>query len=880
MTDNLLADFLIASTMLSGSYHSQVSAYRKFTQDNANYLRANSNWCLQLAIIEPFDSPVAKEARQCALDSSCCCLVPAHEDTSYAATYEMRFSEHKKSVGAMAFDPVRGYLISSDGEEIIRWDAGSGAINSRFRFPKQEAVARNAFYKSDRVKVVFSEKAQFMVAGNMLADLDSGKEITNFISQRNYEEEYSAPSAIADSSLFAVCTNKKHIFNEAGSGHTVTIIAGTTGKVVCDLPHTGVITNAMFSPDSNMIVTSQLSPGYDQGEAKGNDRLIVWDVKTVAIIQEFNFGAYAHSSFSPDGKLLIAVNNNHINCWETGNWSLLFNIWESAENKKGVLYVDETHILTWGDLSVTLWDTPTQHIAGRITFDNSRKLIYSVVLTHNRTKLVIGFGNGLIEMWSLDEMRNLKSAKEFVHSNDLIKVATRLLFAPDGKHIGISYSKDLITLVDAEKNIEIASRKLFEEQENPEPFQPKDYLTNNIEAFNYTPDGKSLILILLSSKPDKKSPPTPFGYKSLSFGSVRRISAIDLTDQAIFEYKDFFQFESCLTPDGYCVFARFVRDKLIQLRTSDLSVVKEHNKDIRLHWALSPDGSKLVFTNSVWSFAENRSSYNSHESAPFFENPIFSPDGTLIAFQKNQKIYILNIRNNYELIILDFVFKGAMNVGEPTKKDFLFSPDGRKLLLIEAQKLSVLDIRNRNIIVLEKHNTGSTSISCRFSADSLHVYEVEKDFISVWNASSGKLLALLPMKSIDASDWNADGTLLAVAKGSDLRFFHLHNIVRKVPIVTATYFHQFNPKNNQQDLTADCPHCGHRFEVPSSIPEIIAKLNTEHGIGATDSPCLKLPDKAWDEPGLVSGCPHCMNKIRFNPFIAGNENHKPKWKFW
>jgi hypothetical protein len=36
------------------------------------------------------------------------------------------------------------------------------------------------------------------------------------------------------------------------------------------------------------------------------------------------------------------------------------------------------------------------------------------------------------------------------------------------------------------------------------------------------------------------------------------------------------------------------------------------------------------------------------------------------------------------------------------------------------------------------------------------------------------------------------------------------------------------------------------------------------------SPCLELPEEAWEEPGLLSYCPKCSGELKFNPFMAGN----------
>jgi dipeptidyl aminopeptidase/acylaminoacyl peptidase len=493
---------------------------------------------------------------------------------------------------------------------------------------------------------------------------------------------------------------------------------------------------------------------------------------------------------------------------------------------------------------------------------------------------MIGFGNGLIEMWSLESLRKSHTSKILSRVNDKLKATTHLNFSPDGKRIVVSYSEDLINIVDVDSNTEIVSRKLFHEQVNQESYKPTDYQSNKIESMQYTPDGNSIVLMLLSTKPDKESSPTPFGYKSLSFGSVRRISAADLSDQAVFEYKDFSQFESSITPDGYCLFVRFTRDKLIQLHTKDLSLIKEHNKDLRLDWVLSPDGSKLVYTNTVWSFVQNSDVYSSKESMPFFENPVFSPDGILVAINKGDKVILVNTSIKSEIKNLDHSYRTQMHIGNRSENNLIFSPDGRKLLVIDAQTISIIDIRSGHHKIFEQSNPKNPSISCRFSPDSQLVFGFEKDFINVWRVDSGILVVLLPFKSIDSFALSPDGTLIGVAKGGNLRFFHLLNIEKRAPFVTPSYIFQFNPRISQTELTGYCPYCGIRFMVNTIVSDIIARIYTEFGIEKYYSPCLELPDKAWEEPALLSSCPNCRQEIRFNPFIAGNENFKHKWKFW
>jgi hypothetical protein len=69
-------------------------------------------------------------------------------------------------------------------------------------------------------------------------------------------------------------------------------------------------------------------------------------------------------------------------------------------------------------------------------------------------------------------------------------------------------------------------------------------------------------------------------------------------------------------------------------------------------------------------------------------------------------------------------------------------------------------------------------------------------------------------------------------------------------------------------LSADCPLCGHRFGPPVSVLESIEKITKKTGLRPEQSPCLELPDEAWEDPGLLGECPKCGAKLRFNPFVA------------
>jgi hypothetical protein len=62
--------------------------------------------------------------------------------------------------------------------------------------------------------------------------------------------------------------------------------------------------------------------------------------------------------------------------------------------------------------------------------------------------------------------------------------------------------------------------------------------------------------------------------------------------------------------------------------------------------------------------------------------------------------------------------------------------------------------------------------------------------------------------------------------------------------------------------------------------DTIKEITNRFGLKPEQSPCLELPDEAWEEPDLLSNCPQCGEGLKFNPFIAGKNLSKPNWLSW
>jgi hypothetical protein len=67
-----------------------------------------------------------------------------------------------------------------------------------------------------------------------------------------------------------------------------------------------------------------------------------------------------------------------------------------------------------------------------------------------------------------------------------------------------------------------------------------------------------------------------------------------------------------------------------------------------------------------------------------------------------------------------------------------------------------------------------------------------------------------------------------------------------------------------------CCWCGKRFPLAPKIHDVITAITRNAGLSPEQSPCLELPEEAWEEPGLVSECPLCRRPIKYNPFIVDN----------
>jgi len=206
------------------------------------------------------------------------------------------------------------------------------------------------------------------------------------------------------------------------------------------------------------------------------------------------------------------------------------------------------------------------------------------------------------------------------------------------------------------------------------------------------------------------------------------------------------------------------------------------------------------------------------------------------------------------------------------------TPDGRRAVSGSTDKTLMLwDLETgQEINTLKGHTEGVRNI--RMSHDGRRVVSISSDkTLVVWDLETGQSLA----KYISTSYFLAITICAAgIITGDSAGHTHiLHNakdLTGTEPgFITARRI--WNAKQKQiMPLTAECPFCGKRFEPEKKYLDRIQSILHSSNIGPEDSPCLKLPKRAWDEPGLFSNCPGCNEAIRFNPFVVDLCNNSQK----
>jgi WD40 repeat protein len=206
--------------------------------------------------------------------------------------------------------------------------------------------------------------------------------------------------------------------------------------------------------------------------------------------------------------------------------------------------------------------------------------------------------------------------------------------------------------------------------------------------------------------------------------------------------------------------------------------------------------------------------------------------------------------------------------------DVSITPDGQRAISGSNDKTCILwDLRTGKALkTISGHAGRIYSVSITPDGQRAISGSWDKSCI-LWELGTGKKLACFVSDfSIYAVKFFPNGILLGGESGEVVILnINRNSLHPGTPITTTRQIWDFELQK-YQELSADCQFCGHRFAPTASVLDTIRKITTKAGLRPEQSPCLELPDEAWEDPGLIGNCPQCGAELKFNPFIAGGDN--------
>jgi len=203
--------------------------------------------------------------------------------------------------------------------------------------------------------------------------------------------------------------------------------------------------------------------------------------------------------------------------------------------------------------------------------------------------------------------------------------------------------------------------------------------------------------------------------------------------------------------------------------------------------------------------------------------------------------------------------------------------DSKNVLLLQKFRKPVYDPFPALLNTLVGHESRITSVA--LTPDGKRALSGSWDnTLRLWDLESGACLSLFKTNSaVQSLEYSShlNSVISGVSTGRVL-FLQPFNFIPDIPKITSQSLWHFDDSNEKdrwdKNITSLCLSCGTRFKVPENYISLIKDINKEAGITPEMSPCLSLPDEAFENPGLLSECPNCRKPLRFNPFIVDNKN--------
>ena len=597
-----------------------------------------------------------------------------------------------------------------------------------------------------------------------------------------------------------------------------------TGKVLQTLRvHYGWVNAVSITPDGQRAISGS-----------GDYSCILWDLRTGQVLQTLrrHTGTVEAVSITPDGQRAVSGSSDDT-CilWDLGTGQELKILRGQSSLVSAVSITPDGQKAISGSWHHTciLWDLGTGQ-ALQILKGHTGK-VNAVSITPDGQRAISGSEDGTCILWDLGTGQALQILRG--HYSDVKAIS----ITPDGQR-AISGADDKTCI--------------FWNLNTGTAFKTLKGHTKEVHALSITPDGQKAI----SGSGDNTCI-----LWDLEAGQVLQI---------LRGHTEWITVIS-ISPDGKRAISG-ANDKtciLWDLATGiALQTFREPDSWLNA-FSITTDGQRAICgswknTCIIWNLRTGQALQTLRGHSGFVSDVSITPDGQRAVSCADDKTCILWDLNKGEAL------KTLKGHTKEVNAVFI-TPDGQRAISGSGDNTCILwDLRTGQVLQTLRGHT-STIKAVSITPDGQRAVSGSWDKTCIlWDLLTGKMLACFTADSyIHTLKIYPNGILLGSGSGevvilnTDKSLF-----CPGMAITTALQIWDFELQKYPK-LSTDCPLCGHRFAPPASVLATIKKIIRKARLRPEQSPCLELPKEVWEEPGLLSDCPKCRGKLKFNPFIAG-----------
>jgi WD40 repeat protein len=615
-----------------------------------------------------------------------------------------------------------------------------------------------------------------------------------------------------------------------------------------------IVKACAFSPDGRRIVAGS-------GELRPTGWLKVWDAATgKELFCTNNYGTIADCVFSPCGRrIALARWPNYgagtLEVLDAEAGKEMFKLSGHSDALRACAYSPDGRYIVSGsnDQKLKIWDTGTGEEVAELR--GHRSSVEACAFSPDGHRIVSGSSDQTIKVWDVGT-----SGKQTTLTGRVI-----FFFSPDGLHIVLSGSED-------------QKPKIWDAKTGEKPNEQAGGIKAIKGLCAFSPDGR---YIVSESKNKLKVWNAKTGKRLATLSRAGRFRAY--------------------SPDG----GRIISDspgsgttlQLWDVETGINVATLMHERYIST-CAFSPDGRRIVsgsfFDHSTLKVWDSKTGEllltlaRKSSKSTGVSTCAFSPDGRrIVAGYRGKYLKIWDAEKGEELAILRG-HSGEVNV-------CAYSPDGRRIVsgttntrssiagelkiwnaevgkeLATLSKPGGWHLRTGTIPPRGMHTGGV--IYCTFSLDGRRIVSGSKDAsLKIWDAETKEELATFFTDfGLNRVVIDPTGQGIAISDYRTLYILRIMGMDSRPPLVTPVRLYLHTTQAWNSHLTTKCAWCGKYFPVTHEILKIIKGFAREANLSPDQSPCLKLPDEAWEDPQLLSECPQCHKPLKFNPFVVDNK---------